>query len=569
VPFEGITHPAGYDDPDANAYNIGGPSEFGEDVHPGPYRTSPAPSVPLGDEGYRHPAAQVGAPQRNASKKITTAAALMRAKKCIRIASSMLGTEIELAADEGDPIATEMIEDQAYDLMYLGDDMIEASLRRIEAATLDTKTLLRRMGADEDVEDAEDDDSEDTEAVEAASKKAAARRKAKRAEEDEVEVAEDAEVASKKAAARRRQAFNDRYSTRPLRSTRLAADEDEVEVAEDEEATKKAAARRLADKRARLAAIAKKNVTGSRRTASEDVLSEMQSTLAQMQEKIDALTTSSRHAAPHMSGEDETETMLAQMLAEEGMESDTMGGEMDDTESMLAQMLAEEGMEGDMMAQREWGSTGCSPINESARGKGDSYKPEYSQLYNECYNEGFRAASGEMDETSSMLAQMLAEEGMGGEADMSVNESDAAACYGGGDEVMMSEDSDVLSYDDNELNISMDALEDPMQIMGEDEETELLASIFASGPKMSVPNSPQVDESKLRARMASLVKSQRAPSQAPVMTGQSRTASVTLRPQPKKPTNGVSRVGNQTRINIDDDDLSKIWKTEPNISGAF
>ena len=160
TPDEGITHPAGYQDPtQPAAYENGDTSSWAEDVHPGPYRTSPAPANPMDDGGYRHPAAQPGAPAKNAST--IRAATERKASKCIRLASALLGTEIAKAADAGDKVAEEMIEAQALDFMDLSDDRIAASLRRLEAATLDEEVLLRKMLAGEDGEDEETEEKEE------------------------------------------------------------------------------------------------------------------------------------------------------------------------------------------------------------------------------------------------------------------------------------------------------------------------------------------------------------------------------------------------------------------------
>lgn len=138
TPDEGLTHPAAYADPEADAYMNGDPESWAEGVHPGPYRTSPAPANPMDDGGYRHPAAQPGAPAKNAS--MTRQAAEIQAAKCIRIAQALLGKE----ASES------LIEDQALDFMDLPDFRLTATLRRLEASTEDEEVLLRKMLAAED-----------------------------------------------------------------------------------------------------------------------------------------------------------------------------------------------------------------------------------------------------------------------------------------------------------------------------------------------------------------------------------------------------------------------------------
>lgn len=169
TPDEGITHPAGYQDPtQPAAYENGDTSSWAEDVHPGPYRTSPAPANPMDDGGYRHPAAQPGAPAKNASS--LRAATERKASKCIRIASALLGDEILKAAEAGDKVAEEMIEAQALDFMDLSDDRVASTLRRLEAATLDEEALLRKMLGSEDEEEEEEEEEEEAPTKEATDK---------------------------------------------------------------------------------------------------------------------------------------------------------------------------------------------------------------------------------------------------------------------------------------------------------------------------------------------------------------------------------------------------------------
>jgi hypothetical protein len=181
TPDEGITHPAGYQDPtQPAAYENGDTSSWAEDVHPGPYRTSPAPANPMDDGGYRHPAAQPGAPAKNAST--LRAAAERKASKCIRIASALLGEEITKAAEAEDKVAVELIEAQALDFMNLSDEHIASTLRRIEAATMDEDVLLRKMLAGEDEEEEEEEPKEES----AEKKEASAQKRADEAKFAEI-----------------------------------------------------------------------------------------------------------------------------------------------------------------------------------------------------------------------------------------------------------------------------------------------------------------------------------------------------------------------------------------------
>lgn len=174
TPDEGINHPAGYDDPkQPNAYENGDTSSWAEDVHKGPVRTSPQPANPMDDGGYRHPAAQAGAPAKNASHDVR-AATERKASKCIKIASALLGEQVTKAAEMEDKVAVDMIEAQALDFMDLPDARIAATLRRIEAATADPEVLLRKMLAEEEGEDpeAEAKPEDEGEKKEAAAKRA-------------------------------------------------------------------------------------------------------------------------------------------------------------------------------------------------------------------------------------------------------------------------------------------------------------------------------------------------------------------------------------------------------------
>ena len=318
-PDEGINHPAGYDDPEAHDYENGDTSSWAEDVRGGPYRTSPAPANPLDDGGYRHPAAQPGAPQKNAS---FVRSARQKAAKCVRLAQAVLGSNAIEA----------FVEDQALDYMDMADHAIDASLRRFEASTLDEDTLLRRMyAADEEEAPKEEEVSKE------ASKRLAAlrRRLASEEEEEEEEVSKEA---SKRLAALRR---------------RLAAEEEEeepegkeaAEEEEEESETEKAASRRLAALRRRRAAeeeeeekkeASRKLAKRSRQANSED------SKIAQLEAKLAALE--ARLAGSEV--EEDEETMLASMLAaaeEEEEEPEGKEASEDEEEAMLAQMYEDEG----------------------------------------------------------------------------------------------------------------------------------------------------------------------------------------------------------------------------------
>jgi hypothetical protein len=164
TPWEGETHPAATPDPEADAYETGDPSSWAEDPHPPPYRTSIAPAVPYDDGGYRHPATQPGAPAKNASMNVRIAAE-EKAKKCLRVATALLGPNVVAAAERGDKIAIDMLEDQAFDFMDMPDARLANTLLRIEAATEDEETLLRNMMAAEGGEEEEEKEEADAKAT--------------------------------------------------------------------------------------------------------------------------------------------------------------------------------------------------------------------------------------------------------------------------------------------------------------------------------------------------------------------------------------------------------------------
>ena len=230
LPWEGPTHPAAKPDPEADQYENGDTSSWGEDIHPPPYRTSPAPAMPVDDGGYTHPATQPGAPAKNASIE-------RHALKCVRVASAMLGRDVTAAAERNDKRAEQLLTNQAFDLMGLTAAQLDATLRRLEAANDPDEALLRKMLAEEaegeesDAEAGEDEaEHEDEEADAEASKKASkkATRRAGEEEEDEGE----SKTASAQILAELRSL---RSELNALKSGRKAG-EDEAEAESDEEA---------------------------------------------------------------------------------------------------------------------------------------------------------------------------------------------------------------------------------------------------------------------------------------------------------------------------------------------
>jgi len=128
-------HPAHKADPEVDDYLIDNdgngtgsePSDFAEDVAPGPYAQGPAPASYGWDPD--HPAAKADAKGAAPSEKkaaMQRKAAERKAAKCIRIAQALLGKAA----------TAETVEDQAVDFMDLTRDAINATMDRLSAAFL-------------------------------------------------------------------------------------------------------------------------------------------------------------------------------------------------------------------------------------------------------------------------------------------------------------------------------------------------------------------------------------------------------------------------------------------------
>ena len=117
-------HPAHtQDDPEAPDYMIGGPSEFAEDVHPGPYGDSGRPALPgVGVEDQDHPAHQ-GQVGRQAN---LMAMVRQKAAKALKLAKATLGKKAAWAS----------VEDQAFNFMSMDDSALDASLGRLSGGFL-------------------------------------------------------------------------------------------------------------------------------------------------------------------------------------------------------------------------------------------------------------------------------------------------------------------------------------------------------------------------------------------------------------------------------------------------
>jgi hypothetical protein len=236
---EGTNHPAWPGpDPDADKYMNGDPSSWAEDVHPGPYPNTPPPADPGMQEPQGNPATDPAHYFPNGTKAASRqlrAAMTQKAAKCIRIATSMLPKNASVDA----------IEDQALDLMSLGDRQIQAMLARIGGKDANY-TLTPERKADDLL--ADDMIVEDEDVVVPASKKAEdeeeeePKKEAKKADDGD-EDEDDAEMASKKAAKTKAA----KYARLAAYFAKKAADDEEEEVEkeakkadEDEETEKEA-----------------------------------------------------------------------------------------------------------------------------------------------------------------------------------------------------------------------------------------------------------------------------------------------------------------------------------------
>jgi hypothetical protein len=121
IPDEGITHPAGYPDPEQPAaYENGDTSSWAEDPTKGPYPNSAHPATP--DEGPFHPAAKKAAQELRAAVE-------RKALKCLRIATATLGKGASIKE----------IEAQSLSMMDLPDAYIDSTLSRLAKKSEDTE----------------------------------------------------------------------------------------------------------------------------------------------------------------------------------------------------------------------------------------------------------------------------------------------------------------------------------------------------------------------------------------------------------------------------------------------
>jgi len=330
VPWEGETHPAAYPDPEADAYENGDPSSWAEDPHPPPYRTSVAPAVPYDDGGYRHPATQPGAPAKNASVNVRVAAE-RKAAKCIRIASALLGSKVAAAAQRGDKVATDLLEDQALDLMDLSDARVASTLLRIEASTEDEETLLRKMLAAEGGEG--DESAEDEEESES--------KASKKASEELMAAVHDLKAEIEALKAGKHYMGGDDLPA-PVQAGRHMGGDDESLLAEMLEQEKMGGRHMGGDEESLLAEMLEQEKMGGHHMGGDEVVSEEDAMLAEMLKEAEAAPAAPAVVAP--------QAAKAPVMAEDaepvmgGFEDPMAMGEGDDMgadeEAILASLFA-------------------------------------------------------------------------------------------------------------------------------------------------------------------------------------------------------------------------------------
>lgn len=203
-----------------------------------------------------------------------------------------------------------------------------------------------------------------------------------------------------------------------------------------------------------------------------------------------------------------SEALLEEMLAEEGMDDCESCGE----EVLLEEMLAEEGM-----------------FEKSS---------EESLLEEMLAEEGM----GEESAEESLLEEMLAEEGMmpvapaAAENEVEANLPEAhfepdMDDFGGDPEPLFLEDEDPMGFLDAEMA---------------PEERLLMAKLFGKTAGDEAEEEPKEEPKKEETKKEA-----------------------SLKPQPKKPNPGVTRLANVTKEASSNNDLAKLWETAPDVSKFF
>lgn len=462
-PDEGPASPAYEPDPDADKYENGDTSSWAEDPTTGPYPDSAHPAYP--DEGPASPAYRSegqlppnepgGEQMTNEDLGVSKAAAEeiklateKKAAKCIRIATPLLARFTRDA---------DIIEDQALDLMGLSDEAIHS--------TLDRLAKLRRQAETEEKKEKDEAEGE----AEAA--------------ETVQEEAEEKAKAEKKA--------DDALLRRLLAEEGMIAADESDDEAEDEEA---------ADE---------DDKEGGKKKAGEDVLAQIQETLAALTEKVNSLSNGPVAQDEVVEEVDEDEALLEAMLQEEGMEDEAQ----DDVESMLYSMLHEEGMDDEAGDD----CVGCD-----------------------------QTAQDEEEEVAEALEVEMGMDDEDVEAQLDIDMAPVDDPMGLLDETELDDEDDALLA--NLFADSRLAAEDDEDEESEDEESEDEGGSEDEDAEEEPPGEGDKESGKKKA---------------------SKTAS-TRKPRPKKASKGVSRLGGVQQQNVGDvSELEALWPTAPDVSKVF
>lgn len=533
-------------DPGPDDYNIGGPSEFAEDVHPGPYGDSGAPALPgYGIEDQDHPAHQ-GQVGRQANLMT-----LVRKKsaKALRLAKVTLGKKANWNE----------VEDQAFAFMSMDDEALDASLDRLSGGFLadEAQDPVADFGAPEDngmmarLEAMEQELVALRRASQNDPKGPTLGAKGKSAEEEK---AEEKAVSAKQAKVRLASLFtacdmdNDGFVTKedwmgpPAVFAALDTDRDgiiakhEVMAGEVPEAFKKQwdkgdddkgddkdddkdddkAEAEKAEKKARLSRLARKLAKEIEEEDDEDAKEAKKAALAHVRK-------------------------LAKKADEDEDEDDKAAGKKSDED------------EDDKAAAKKAGKKSDEEEDEKAAGK--KAKEEEDDKAAKAKLAFGHLADFDDDEMDMLAQAQFGLDDLGDDGPMACGDAGVQLTAGDEGDVELDEGGD-----DSDKEASFFATGfDPMGLADGTNLTALDKAAFATvfggddaedeGAKDVVEDEGANEDKKANQRLASL-----------------------LRPQPRKPSTGVRTVGTQARtasVRNEITELGNLWTSDPDVSGSF
>ncbi len=526
--FEDQDHPAHQKDPAHGDYAKGSPSEWAEDPRRPPYPQGNPPANPGYDfEDQDHPA-HTSPPRvpKSARGLQATIMALTEAKaaKCLRAASAMLRGRRGVTA--------KAIQDQAFVMMDWSDKRVDAALERHAGGFLAEELDFEEEVEAEDFNDpsfmaddeldallAEDDiegvpvEGNDMMmlAAEVRSLRAQLNRLAKKAEEvEEDEEDEEEKEAAKKAAARR---------------ARLAKKAEEDEAKEEEEIEAKKASHR-AQMKARLAKKAEEEVEEEEVEAEEEVEEEKES--SKKASTKTAAQVAARAFFASMDTDGDGFVIRAEWLGPQSLFA-AADKDKDDIVS-----------EDEVVEEMTGGKKACG--EEVA-----TLNPEETAMLAEMefdVEEEVPAIEGDdffNDDTSVQDAGLFSkDDAMGNAIDLSDEDDAILSEIFGGRKAKKSED------EEEEVEAEEEVVEE------EDTKKAALAARRAKALKAKKAEDEEVVEEEVEASKKKA----------------SRTAG--QRPQPRKPSTGVSRVGSvSAQASGEVAELSKLWQSAPDVSGIF